>query len=97
MKKAFLIAAALLLGVAAFAQNYERNGKEYTAVKKSSEKGEDRDTGYTWKIGDKVYKIYITKKGACYIIRTSSKTGREYKSYLPKEVAAEISSELNKK
>ena len=99
MKKyVFALAAALFVGVAAcYAQDYQRNGKEYTVVKKSSGKSEGVDTGFTWKIGDKSYKIYKTKNGSCYINRISSKTGKEYRSYLPKKVSEEISNEINKK
>lgn len=35
------------------------------------------------------YPIYISSKGKCFIIRTSSKTGKKYKQYLP-EVSKEI-------
>lgn len=43
-------------------------------------------TKYQWedKKGNK-YPIYQSKKGALYIIRVSSKTGKEYKYYLPKK------------
>jgi hypothetical protein len=43
--------------------------------------------------------IFISKKGACYIKRTSYKTGKEYKQYLPKEIQETIRKELkiNKK
>lgn len=29
------------------------------------------------------YPIYMTKTGGCFIIRTSTKTGEQYKQYLP--------------
>ena len=56
----------------------------------------DTKTKYTWenKEGNK-YPIYITKKCACYVIRISEKTGKEYKYYLPKEVRDAILKELN--
>lgn len=38
------------------------------------------------------YPIYISSKGKCFIWRTSSKTGRQYKQYLP-----EVTKELTKK
>ena len=54
-------------------------------------KAKDTQTKYTWedKDGNK-YPIFITKRGACYIIRVSKKTGKEYKYYLPKEVQEQI-------
>lgn len=54
----------------------------------------DTKTQYTWedKDGNK-YPIFISKKGACFVIRTSKK-GNEYKYYLPKEVQETIRQEL---
>lgn len=59
-------------------------------------KASDTKTKYTWedKEGNK-YPIFITKKGACYVIRTSKKTGKEYKYYLPKDIQETIKKELN--
>lgn len=80
-----------------YSQDYTRNGKEFTVKKKVRAVGENAKTGYTWKDSKgKTYDIYMSSKGSCYIIRTSSKTGKEYKSYLPKEVSAEIVKELRK-
>lgn len=58
-------------------------------------KAKDTQTKYTWedKNGNK-YPIFITKRGACYIIRVSKKTGKEYKYYLPKDVQETIKKEL---
>lgn len=55
----------------------------------------DTKTKYTWedKQGNK-YPIFITKRGSCYILRTSKKTGKEYKQYLPKETQAQIQQEM---
>lgn len=61
-----------------------------------STKASDTKTKYTWedKEGNK-YPIYITKKGTCYVLRTSKKTGKEYKYYLPKDVQETIKKELS--
>ena len=58
-------------------------------------KESDTKTKFTWedKEGNK-YPIYITKRGACYIVRVSKKTNKEYKQYLPKEIQAQIKKEL---
>lgn len=44
---------------------------------------------------EKGYKspIYVTTKGTYYIFRTSKKTGKEYKYYLPKDVQETIKKE----
>lgn len=36
------------------------------------------------------YPIYITKSGAVFVLKTSNKTGNEYKYYLPKEIKEQI-------
>jgi hypothetical protein len=38
------------------------------------------------------YPIYMSSKGKCFIYRTSSKTGKQYKMYLP-----EVTRQLSKK
>jgi len=38
------------------------------------------------------YPIYMSSTGKCFIIRTSSKTGKQYKQYLP-----EVTKQLQKK
>lgn len=96
MKKIVLMGFLMLAFTSAYCQSYVRDGKEFSSAKKertSSSTG--RDTGFIWRDskGNK-YPIYISPKGSCYIIRTSSKTGKQYKSYLPKEVSEEIRREL---
>lgn len=65
-------------------------------VERTTSVNQDTKTKYTWedKEGNK-YPIYITKKGACYVLRTSKKTGKEYKYYLPKDIQEAIKKELN--
>lgn len=65
-------------------------------VERTTSVNQDTKTKYTWedKEGNK-YPIYITKKGACYVLRTSKKTGKEYKYYLPKDIQETIKKELN--
>lgn len=71
----------------------KREGNTFKVEQTS--KASDTQTKYTWedKEGNK-YPIFITKKGACYILRTSKKTGKEYKYYLPKEIQAQIKQEI---
>ena len=75
----------------------ERNGNTFIASSKSN-KNNAQQTQYTWKDSKGVeYPIYISASGSCYVIKTSKKTGKEYKNYLPKEVSTEICKELNYK
>lgn len=98
MKKLF-IAAIMLLALSVnnsstYAQNVKREGTTFV-VSSSRKSAEPTKTKFTWKVGDVEYPIYISSTGSCYIIKTSKKTGKEYKQYLPKEVCAEICKELN--
>lgn len=97
MKKLFIMAAMLLAfsvnNSSTYAQSVKREGTTFV-VSSSRSKSEPIKTKYTWKVGDVEYPIYISASGSCYIIKTSKKTGKEYKQYLPKEVCAEIAKEL---
>ena len=97
MKKIIIASFLMLAALSAYGQSYVRNGKEFSSTTKTRSSFEGKKTGYTWKDSKgNVYDIYISERGSCYIIRTSSKTGKQYKSYLPKEVSAEIAKELKK-
>lgn len=98
MKKFFIAAIMLLaLGVnnsSIHAQSVVKEGKTFTVVT-SSKKSEPTKTEYTWKDSKGVeYPIYISKSGSCFVIKVSKRTGKEYRQYLPKEVSAQIASEL---
>lgn len=94
MKKLLFIVITLflLMGIPLQAQ-VKREGNTFKSEQTSSQ---DTQTKYTWedKEGNK-HPIFITKKGACYIFKTSKKSGKEYKQYLPKEVQEQIKKELN--
>lgn len=98
MRKFFIASIMMLaLGVnnsSIYAQSVERSGKTFTRII-TSKKSEPTKTEYTWKDSKGVeYPIYMNKSGACFVIKVSKKTGKEYKQYLPKEVSAQIASEL---
>lgn len=88
----------ILLIITIFALNIAnaeivRIGNTFSTEQSSQQ--EDKLTPYTWKDSKGIiYSIYITKKGACYVIRISEKTGKVYKYYLPKEVQEQIKREL---
>ena len=101
MKKhiVLLVAGLLLATNFVFAQNYKREGKQFEQVQVERKKTESKDvqTVYTWKDSKgNVYPIWLTAKGAVYVIRKSSKTGKYYKSYLSKEIAKEITKEMGR-
>ena len=82
----------LACGSIAYSQSYTRSGKVFEQQQKSQKMAsEATKTNYTWKSLDgKEYTIYLSSKGSAYIIKTSKKTGKDYKQYLPKSVAKEI-------
>lgn len=93
MKYIIALLVALIMSVASYA-DVIRDGDNFK-VEKTTSVNQDTQTKYTWedKEGNK-YPIYITKNGACYVIRVSKKTGKEYKYYLPKDIQETIKKEL---
>ena len=74
----------------------KRDGNNFTQVSTKTSKGEDKATNYTYtdSKGTK-YTVYLSAKGKAYIIRKSSKTGKEYKQYMP-EIGKQINPEAYK-
>ena len=111
MKKTLLTLSLVAMALCAMAQEkprentYKRDGK--TFVQTSAKKADtDRATAYTWRDSKGVeYPIFLhtyTKgdkvgRTTCYVIRTSKKSGKEYKYYLPdgEEIARQILAETN--
>lgn len=93
MKYIITLLIALSMSVIGYA-DIVRNGDTFKVETTSVNK--DAKTKYTWedKEGNK-YPIFITKKGTCYVLRVSKKTGKEYKYYLPKNIQETIKKELN--
>ena len=55
------------------------------------------NTGFNWTDSKgKSYPIYMSASGSCYILKTSSKTGKEYKQYLKPDVSQDICKKLDK-
>ena len=93
-----LLLLVLAMGLAANAQTYTRNGNTFTSTKSVKAKAKPVKTKFTWKDSKgKEYPIYISAKGSCFVIKTSSKTGKEYKNYLGPEISSQICKELNVK
>lgn len=93
MKYIIALLVALSMSVASYA-GVVRYGDTFSV--ETTSVNQDTKTKYTWQDKDgNIYPIYITKKCACYVIRVSEKTGKEYKYYLPKEVRDAILKELN--
>ena len=95
MKKLIFCLLIALLSYTSYAQ-VAREGNTFKSITTQTTKSEGQQTKYSWedKKGNK-YPIYITKSGAVYINRKSTKTGKDYKQYLSKEVKEQIQKELN--
>lgn len=93
MKYIIALLVALSMSVASYA-GVVRNGDTFS-VENTTSVNQDTKTKYTWEDKDgNIYPIYITKKCACYVIKISKKTDKEYKYYLPKDVQEAIRKEL---
>lgn len=92
------LSGILLLTAPAFSQDFKKDGKQYSSIKAEKASVPDEKTGFTYKDSTgKVYDIYISKTGSCYILRVSKKSGKTYKSYLGKDISADICKQLGRK
>lgn len=83
--------------MASTAQTVSRQGNTFTSSSKASSQAKPERTKYTWKDSKGTeYPIYISKSGSCFVYRTSSKTAKEYKQYLGKEISAQICKEMGR-
>lgn len=89
----FMLAVACVANT----QSYERQGNTFVSKSTRNSKAEPVKTKFSWKDSKgKDYPVYISAKGSCYIIKTSSKTGKEYKNYLGPEISSQICKELGR-
>lgn len=95
MKKVIILTVMLFCGFLHLqAQTVTRNGNNFTQVKTT--KTTIQKTTFAYTIQEKTYPVFInTESGRCFINKVSSKTGKEYRYYLPEEVAKQICNELN--
>lgn len=103
---AIRIAIALYLAYLAFlcagiakAQNVKRVGNTFVQDSTSHRfaKKNVTLTKYYYQASDGTkYPIYMSESGKCFIIKTSKKTGKEYKQYLPK-ITKELQNENSRK
>ena len=92
-----ILAFAFIFLGAAFqecrAQSVTRKGNTFVqAPSKSPIKRDSASlTGYFYQTSDGTkYPIYMSSTGKCFILRTSAKTGKQYKQYLP-EITRQLS------
>ena len=64
--------------------------KDYVPTKRQSVINTDSTTTDTYTISSIKYPVFKSKSGAFYIWKTSKKTGKKYKYYLPKEIQIQM-------
>lgn len=91
MRTLFIMLLCILCGVYSVeAQQVKNSNLTELATTTTKNSVEPIKTKYSWH----GYQVLINpKSGACYTVRVSQKTGKEYKSYLPKEMAKKIAKE----
>lgn len=67
--------------------------KDYVAPTKQVEVFKDTTTNDTYTINKEKYNVFKTKTGAFYIWKTSKKTNKKYKYYLPKDIQKQMGRE----
>ena len=101
MRKIFLILIALMgICVMGAAQNsdakVQRNGNVFSSVKQNKAKVEPMATTFQWEDAKGVqYPIWVNpNSGRCFVLKTSKKSGKEYKQYLDAEVSKAVCKEV---
>ena len=64
--------------------------KDYVPTKRQSVINTDSTTTDTYTISSIKYPVFKSKSGAFYIWKTSKKTGKKYKYYLPKDIQIQM-------
>lgn len=89
MKKNIIsLLMVLFVSIAVSAENFK-------APTKGSVLFTDTTTNHTYEIKEMKYPVFISKSGAFYIWKTSNKTNKKYKYYLPKDVQKQMGRKYN--
>ena len=98
MKKLFILFVMMFAFTNVInAQSFERQGNTFVSksTKGSRTKSEPTKTKFTWKDSKgNEYPVYMSSTGSCFVIKTSAKTGKEYRNYLGPEVSEQMCKEL---
>ena len=85
-----LLLCLFCMTTTANAQSYERNGNTFVQTTHS----QGTKTPFTYKDKNGEYPIYVSANGSCYVLKTSKKSGKEYRKGLGEEISREICREL---
>ena len=75
-----------LLLVMVLGVSLQVGAQQFVAPTRRSTSNVDSTTTYTYKMSDNIYKVYKSRTGAYYVWKTSKKTNKKYRMYLPKEI-----------
>lgn len=75
-----------LLLVMVLGVSLQVGAQQFVAPTRLSTSNIDSTTTYTYKMSDNIYKVYKSRTGAYYVWKTSKKTNKKYRMYLPKEI-----------
>ena len=75
-----------LLLVMVLGVSLQVGAQQFVAPTRRSTSNVDSTTTYTYKMSDNNYKVYKSRTGAYYVWKTSKKTNKKYRMYLPKEI-----------
>lgn len=80
--KTLLITIAIFLSSLTIQAQYKVDGDKLVKIENTEKNKEPVKTKYTLEIKGKVYPVYQGSKGGYFILRTSAKTGKQYKQYI---------------
>ena len=100
MRMIYVILAIVVLTIAGVvvchAQDYKWKNEKVVEVTTTSRATSADKTDITVIKSGVEYPVYITGNGRCYILKTSQKTGKEYKQYLPADLAKDVCKRLGR-
>lgn len=90
MKK-IIFSIMIMIGLGVNAQTFKASAKN-----SSREAYTDTTTTFKYEMVDKTYDVFKSRKGAYYIWKKSSKSGKLYKMYLPKDIQLKMGRKYDK-
>lgn len=91
MKKLFIFTILIFLFCCVNAQQIKKEGNIFS-VEKTVSLQDTIMTVFSYKDSeDNLYPIWLNKKtGSCFVIKTSKKTGKQYRQYLSQEIKENV-------
>ena len=85
-----------LVGIKLYAQSYKKEVNNFIQQPRTGSKQQPKETPFTFVDNKgKQYVIYITSTGACFVLKTSRNTGKDYRYYLDTDICKEVSKAMS--